>query len=306
MGHHHNHGHSHHDHHHAPKSFNLAFALAVGLNFGFTIIEAIYAILANSMGLLADAGHNLGDVLGLLFAWGASWLLTLPATERYSYGYKRTSILAAIINALFLVATCAIIAYESIIKIMQPAPINEMMVIVVAAIGIVINGSTALLFMRGQKEDLNIKGAFLHLASDALISLGVVIAGFIVLKTGKFWIDPIVGILIVIAILISTWGLLRHSIDLILDAVPHGINRAGVTDYLMQVDGVTKIHDLHIWGLSTNEVALTAHLIVPRGNFTDALYAKINDDLLHTFKIHHVTIQVETGEGIPCSQEASC
>jgi len=303
MGHHHSHDHSH-GHSHAPQSFNLAFALAAGLNLAFTGVEAVYAILAHSMSLLADAGHNLGDVMGLLLAWGASYLLTKPATERYSYGYKRTTILAAIINALLLVATCAIITYESIAKLIEPAPVNEWMVIIVALIGIFINGGTALLFMKGQ-DDLNIKGAFLHLASDALVSLGVVIAGILILQTGAFWIDPVVGLLIVIIIMAGTWGLLRHSVDLILDAVPHGINRKGVKHYLEQVPGVSRIHDLHIWGLSTNEVALTAHLIVPTGNFSDELYDKINHDLHHDFKISHVTIQVERGDGT-CSQANTC
>ena len=307
MGHNHthDHGHGHHHHHHAPTSFNLAFGLAVGLNLGFTLVEAIYAIMANSMSLLADAGHNLGDVLGLLFAWAASYLLTKPATLRYSYGYKRTSILAAILNALLLVVTCTIIGYESIHKLISPSIVNEKIVMLVAFIGIFINGGTALLFMRGQ-DDLNIKGAFLHLASDALVSFGVVIAGFIILKTQAFWVDPIVGLLIVVIILYSTWGLLRHSVDLILDAVPHGINRKGVETYLKNIPGVSQIHDLHIWGLSTNESALTAHLIVPTGNFSDELYAKISHDLHHDFKIAHVTIQVESGTGEPCSQETSC
>lgn len=305
MGHHHDHGHGHsHGHSHAPKSFNLAFALAAGLNLAFTAIEAIYALLAHSMSLLADAGHNLGDVMGLLLAWGASYLLTKPATERYSYGYKRTSILAAIINALLLVATCAIITYESIHKLLEPAPVNEWMVIIVAIIGIGINGGTALLFMKGQ-DDLNIKGAFLHLASDALVSLGVVIAGLVILKTGAYWIDPAVGIAIVVIIMMGTWGLLRHSVDLILDAVPQNINRKGVESYLKKVPGITAIHDLHIWGLSTNEVALTAHLIMPEGNLTDEQYAKINEDLHHDFKINHVTIQVESGDK-ECSQETTC
>lgn len=301
MGHHHDHGHG---HSHAPKSFNLAFALAAGLNLAFTAIEAVYALLAHSMSLLADAGHNLGDVMGLLLAWGASYLLTKPATKRYSYGYKRTSILAAIINALLLVATCAIITYESIHKLFAPAPVNEWMVIIVALIGIAINGGTALLFMKGQ-DDLNIKGAFLHLASDALVSLGVVIAGLVILKTGAYWIDPAVGIVIVVIIMAGTWGLLRHSVDLILDAVPKNINRKGVENYLQKVPGITAIHDLHIWGLSTNEVALTAHLIMPEGSLTDEQYAKINEDLHHDFKINHVTIQVESGEG-QCSQEKAC
>jgi len=301
MGHHHGHDHV----HHAPQSFNLAFGLAVGLNLAFTLIEAIYAIMANSMSLLADAGHNLGDVLGLVLAWGASYLLTKPATMRYSYGYKRTSILAAIVNALLLVATCSIIGYESIYKLFHPTIVHEKIVMIVAFIGIFINGGTALLFMRGQ-EDLNIKGAFLHLAADALVSFGVVIAGFIILKTKAYWVDPIVGLGIVAIILFSTWGLLKKSLDLIMDAVPHNIDRQGVEAYLNAIEGVTKIHDVHIWGLSTNETALTAHIVAPNTRFDNELYTKINDDLYHQYKIAHVTLQVEMDDDMPCPQESTC
>lgn len=303
MGHHHEH---HPGHHHGGQNFTLAFALSVGLNFGFTCIEAIYAIYANSMGLLADAGHNLGDVMGLLLAWGANYLLTKPATARYSYGYKRTTILASIVNALLLVATCTLITYESVGKLLHPVVIQEKIVIIVAAIGIIINGGTALLFIQGHKKDLNIQSAFLHLASDALISLGVLIAGVIILKTNAYWVDPIIGLLIVIAILWGTWGLLRHSINLILDAVPYGIDIKGVSSYLKQLPGVEKIHDLHIWGLSTNEVALTAHLIAPEGGFNSRQYAEISHELHERFKIHHVTIQVEDGKDGACLQELSC
>ncbi|MFN7096121.1 MAG: cation diffusion facilitator family transporter [Gammaproteobacteria bacterium] len=311
-GHSHGHGHHHgpggHSHAHAvPTNFNLAFALAVSLNLLFTLIEAGYAIFAHSMSLLADAGHNLGDVFGLVLAWGASWLLTKPSTERYSYGYKRTSIIASIINALMLVAACAIIAYESINKLMHPAIVDEKVVMIVAAIGIFINGGTALLFMRGQKEDLNIKGAYLHLASDALISIGVVIAATIILFTKLYWVDPVVGLLIVITILISTWELLRHSLDLLLDAVPRHINIIAVNTYLTNLDGVTAVHDLHIWGLSTREVALTAHLIMPEKMLTDADHVKIHEDLKQKYRINHVTIQVEKGsDEHQCKLQESC
>lgn len=306
---HHNHGHSHdhshgHSHaHHAPDTFNLAFGLAVGLNLAFTCIEAIYAILAHSMSLLADAGHNLGDVLGLLFAWGASWLVTKGATRRFSYGYKRTTILAAIANSLILVAASAIIAYESIRKLIYPSAVNEIIVMVVALIGIFINGGTALMFMRGSKDDLNIKGAFLHLAYDALISFGVVVTGAIILYTRWQWLDPIVGIFIVLMILWGTWGLLRDSMNLILDAVPHNIDINKVEHYLESIEGVTAVHDLHIWGLSTKEVALTCHLVVPSRMFTEKDYQEINHELEHHFKINHTTIQIETGTSeTACSQ----
>ena len=294
-------------HHHPPKTFNKAFAISISLNLSFTIIEAIYAIIANSMGLLADAGHNLGDVLGLLLAWGASWLLTKPATERYSYGYKRTTILAAIANALLLVVTSALIAYESFHKLMHPVIVQENIIITVAAIGIFINGGTALLFMRGRKADLNIKGAFLHLAFDTFISLGVVIAGVIILFSGWYWLDPVVGLLIVVTILLGTWALLRDSVKLLLDAVPHGIQHSVVKDYLKNLSGVVAVHDLHIWGLSTKEVALTAHLVMPTGELTDSERLAVNKNLREQFNINHVTIQVEKGsKQHPCEHENVC
>lgn len=305
MGHHHHgSGHSHdHAHHHAPESFNLAFGLAVGLNLAFTIIEAIYAVMANSMSLLADAGHNLGDVLGLLFAWGASFLLTKAATKKFSYGYKRTSILAALLNSLILVGTSAIIAYESVNKLIHPQHVSEWIVIIVALIGIFINGGTALLFMRGHKDDLNIKGAFLHLAYDAIISFGVVVAGLIILYTGWMWLDPVVGLLIVAMILWGTWGLLRDSTSLLLDGVPHTINRTKVLAFLEAIEGVKAVHDLHIWGLSTKDAALTCHLVMPERRFTGKDYHDLHHDLAHKFNISHSTIQVESGNSdIDCGQ----
>lgn len=292
-----------HDHSHTQINFNKAFALAVGLNLAFTLIEALYAVSANSMSLLADAGHNLGDVLGLLFAWIANWLATKGSNEKFSYGFKRTTILAAIINALILVGTSAIIAYESIFKIIHPTKVDELIVIIVALIGVVINGATALLFMRGRKGDLNIKGAFLHLAYDALISVGVVFTGLCILFTGWLLLDPSVGLLIVAVILMGSWGLLRDSVNLILDAVPHNINRGLVENYLKNIEGVEAIHDLHIWGLSTNEAALTCHLIIPTLEFSDEDYRRVYCDMKHKFQIDHITIQIEKGDSeILCEQ----
>ncbi len=308
----HDHGHSHgmghsHDHsHNIPESFNLAFGLAITLNFLFTLIEAGYAIFAHSMSLLADAGHNLGDVLGLILAWIATWLLTKAASERYSYGYKRTTILAAVINALVLVATSAIIAYESIIKLISPHPVNEITIIVVATIGILINGSTAMLFIRGSKEDLNIKGAFMHLAADAGLALGVVIGGIVIYYTGWLWVDPVLGLVIVATILMGTWGLLRNSINLILDAVPHNIKVKEVEAYLAAIPGVETVHDLHIWGLSTKEAALTVHLNMPGKTLTSEDYHNINHELRHHYKIHHATIQVEHDDDHPCPKVEKC
>jgi cobalt-zinc-cadmium efflux system protein len=301
--HHHNHDHSHgHGHHHEPPaSFNFSFGIAILLNFAFTLFQATYALVAGSMSLLADAAHNFGDVFGLVLAWGASWLLTLPARKRYSYGFKRTTIIAALTNALILVATSALITYESIYKLLHLTAVNEHIVIVVALIGIVINSGTAMLFIKGAHDDLNIKGAFLHLVGDALISIGVVVAGILVLVTKQQWIDPLVGLLIVLVILLGTWGLLRDSISLILDAIPKHIDLAGVEKYLEKIPGVTMVHDLHIWGLSTKEVALTVHLIMPNNKLSDEDYKRINTDLKEKFRIDHATIQVEAGNlEFPC------
>ncbi|GAB4393337.1 MAG: cation diffusion facilitator family transporter [Gammaproteobacteria bacterium] len=297
--------------HHHPVSFQQygkAFAWSVALNLAFVIVQVIYAFAANSMGLLADAVHNFGDVLGLTLAWGASWLASrTTAHERYSYGYKRTSILAAIINALLLVASCSLIAYESILKLISPEVVNEKIVIVVASIGVIINGGTALLFMKGQHSDLNIKGAFMHLAADALISLGVVLAGILILVTGWVWLDPVTGLLIVVAVLAGTWGLLRDSVNLILDAVPHHIDLPAVEAYLRNLPGVTSVHDLHIWGLGTQDNALTAHLVMPTKPLNDHDHQIINQELLEKFGIGHVTLQVEAGEHQdPCGQTHVC
>lgn len=302
--HHHDHAHEHH-HSHEPQSFNKAFAFATIFNFLFVIVEALYAVSANSMSLLADAGHNLGDVLGLIMAWGASWLLSKPATQRFSYGFKRSTILAANVNALILFFTSGIIAYESMMKLIQPVTINETVVIVVAFIGIFINGGTALLFMKGQQEDLNIRGAYLHLAYDAAISFGVVIAGVLVKFTGWQWLDPVVGLAIVVAILFGSWALLTQSLNLIMDAVPHTIDQKAVEAYLSKLPGVIEVHDLHIWGLSTKHTALTVHLIMPNQQLDDDEYHKLCDYLKETFRIGHVTIQVESGQGKhPCRLNA--
>ncbi len=301
------HSHSHHHHHHAPTEWNKVFILAVIGNATFTVFEALYAFVAHSMGLLADAGHNFGDVLSLLMAWGANWLLTKPATQKRSYGYKKTTIVAALTNSLFLIAATAVIAYESFHRLMHPVSINEKIVMLVAFMGIFVNGGTAMLFMRGQNEDLNIKSAYMHLASDALISAGVVLSGAIIFFTHAFWVDPLVGLLIVLAILFGTWQLLRDSLNLILDAVPSHIDHHGVKNYLTQLPNVNAVHDLHIWGLSTREVALTAHLIMPEKNLSDHDYHEIHEHLKNHFHIHHVTLQIERGDGEHgCHQKASC
>jgi cobalt-zinc-cadmium efflux system protein len=294
-------------HSHAPQSFSRAFVIAIFLNLSFTFCQIFYAFLANSMSLMADAIHNFGDVFGLVLAFGANWLMSRPARKRYSYGFKKTTILAALTNALLLVGTSAIIAYQSCYKLFHPSFVNETIVIVVALIGIFINGGTALLFMKGAHQDLNIKSAFLHLLSDALISFGVVLSAILIYYTHILWIDALVGLLIVVIILWGTWGLLRDSVGLILDAVPRHIDQTGILSYLQKIPGVRTVHDLHIWGLSTKEIALTAHLVMPEAGLADADFAKIHRDLKSLFRIDHATIQVESGgKEFACARQEIC
>jgi len=309
MGVHHSHSHSHthssaHDHH---QELNKAFIIAIVLNLAYTVFQAIYAILANSMSLLADAAHNFGDVLGLVLALMANLLLMVPARKRYSYGFKRTTIIAALANAFILVATSAFILLESINKLLHLSAINSTIVIWAGLLGIVINAGSSFLFMRDRHADLNVQGAFLHLISDALISLGVVIGAICIRYTNWYWIDPILSILIVAIILWGTIGLLRDSINLILDGVPRYVDQAGVMRYLQELPGVTSVHDLHIWGLSTREVALTAHLIMPDSNLSDDDFHHINHELHERFRINHATLQVEKGtDSDPCGRAVIC
>lgn len=303
----HDHAHGHHHHHHdVPSNITKAFAFAVIINLLFVIVEAIYALHANSSSLLADAGHNLGDVMGLGFAWFSSWLLTKPATTRYSYGYKRTSILSALLNALILVVGSLFIAIDAIHNLLHPVAVHGTIVIVVAAIGIVVNGVSALLFTSGH-EDLQIKAAFMHLAYDALISLGVVIAGVTILYTHWYRLDPILGLVIVIFIIHSTWSMLRESVNMMLDAVPEKVDSEAVKAYLQSLEGVSDIHDMHIWGISTTQIALTAHLVMPKGSLSDQDFVTINQYLKEHFKIDHATLQIEKGDGDdPCEQTECC
>lgn len=279
------------------QSINLIFVVAVVANLSFTVLEAVYGVLANSASLLGDAGHNLSDVLGLLFAWGAAYLTTRKASDTYSYGYRRTTILAAISNAVILVFAAGFIAFESVEKLFNQTAIETVPVMVVAGIGIFVNAGTAMLFMRGGKTDLNLRGAYLHLAYDAVISVGVVISAGIIHVTGWLWIDSLAGLIIVGVILTGTWGLLKSSINLILDAVPEGIERASVREFLESIDGVTEVHDLHIWGMSTHENCLTAHLVMPENTLWDSAssYNSIGQQLERKFNIHHMTLQVEKG-----------
>ncbi|MGC1854382.1 MAG: cation diffusion facilitator family transporter [Candidatus Aquirickettsiella sp.] len=298
--------HTHHNHS-TFVTLNVSFAVAILLNSGFLLTEVVYGFIAHSVSLLSDAVHNFGDVLGLLMSWGASVLVKRRATQRYSYGYKKLTILAALANALLLVLTSALIVYESINRLNHPKEINEVIVMIVAFIGMLINGGTALLFMRKSSSDLNIKGAFLHLAYDALIALGVVLAGAAIYFTGWLWVDPIVGLLIVGIITWGSWNLLRRSVELILGAVPYGVNQKAVYNYLKELPGVQEVHDLHIWGLSTQETALTAHLIMPEGGLSDKDHLKINRVLAKEFHIQHITLQVEQGQKkYPCEQSLVC
>jgi cobalt-zinc-cadmium efflux system protein len=290
------HAHSHaggHGHHHGPASYDRAFAIGVILNAGFVAAEVVFGLAANSMSLLADAAHNLGDVLGLLLAWGAAWLARRPPTARRTFGYGRSSILAALINATVLLIGVGAIGVEAVQRLLAPQPVGEMTVVVVAAIGILINGATALMFMRGRENDLNIRGAFLHMASDAVVSLGVVIAALLIRATGLLWIDPVTSLIIVVVITLGTWGLLRDSVDLAMDAVPGGVAPDAVRDHLAAQPGVSEVHDLHIWGLSTTETALTVHLVCDE---TAARPHDMASELQTRFGIGHVTVQVETHE----------
>lgn len=289
--------------HTAPKDFGLAFAVGITLNLGFVIIEAVYGLLSNSMALLADAGHNFSDVLGLLIAWGAAVLSKRKPSGRYTYGLRSSSIIAALINALLLLIAIMVIAYEALGRIAAPEPIAGRTVITVAAIGIVINTLTALMFMRGSKQDINIRGAFLHMAADAAVSIGVVMAGFVILKTGWLWIDPAVSLAIVAVIAVGTWGLLRDSVNLSLHAAPPGIDRDRVEEFLLERPGVAGIHDLHIWPMSTTETALTVHLLLPSGYPGDSFARGIASELEARFGIGHATMQIETDDGADCALE---
>lgn len=285
-----------HDHAHGPVTYGHAFAIGIALNLLFVAVEFLYGRWAHSLALVADAGHNLSDVLGLVLAWGAGILARRLPSQRRTYGLRRTTILASLINAIVLLIAIGGIAVEAIQRFGDPASVAGTTVIIVAAIGVVINTTTALLFMAGQQEDLNIRGAFLHMAADAGVSLGVVLAGLAILATGWLWLDPVVSLVIVAVILVSTWGLLRDSINLALDAVPENIDMTDVHAYLAHLPAVIDVHDLHIWGMSTTETALTAHLVRSDAGNVDAILERAATDLHDKFGIEHTTLQVEAGE----------
>ena len=292
-----------HGHNHGPADFGRAFAIGIVLNLGFVIIEAIYGWIANSVALLADAGHNLSDVLSLALAWGASILVRRLPSQRRTYGLRRSSVLVSLLNALFLLVAIGAIAWEAIGRLGHPEPIASGIVMAVASVGIAINGITAWLFMAGRKDDVNIRGAFLHMAADALVSLGVVLAALVISVTGWLWLDPIMSLVIVVVIAVGTWGLLRESLDLAMDAVPDRIDPSKVEAYLTGLPGVTAFHDLHIWGMSTTEAALTVHLVKPDAAIDDALLARIKTDMQDRFGIGHTTVQFELGDvAHPCGQ----
>jgi cobalt-zinc-cadmium efflux system protein len=284
-----------HSHSHAPSNFNRAFAIGTILNLLFVVIEAGYGAMSHSLALMADAGHNLSDVMTLLLAWAAMGLAKRSATARHTFGFKKGTILASLCSALFLYAAIGVILWESVDRLRSPVAVNGMTITVVAAIGVVINTATALLFMRGRKDDLNIKGAFLHMAADAAVSAGVVVSGLTIAATGWNFLDPVVSIAIAFVIILSGWGLLKDSLHLTMAGVPAQIDSVAVLDYLTGLAGVQYVHDLHIWAASTTENVLTAHLIMQDGGSDEFLH-QTAEFLYHDFNIHHTTIQVERSD----------
>lgn len=282
-----------HDHIHAARRHDGAFAIGTALNLGFVVVEIVFGLAANSMALLADAAHNFGDVLGLLLGWGAAWLTRLPPTRRRTYGWGRSSILAVLLNATILLIGVGAIGVEAVRRFITPQPVVEATVILVAAAGIIVNGATALMFMRGRGDDLNIRAQFVHMTADAGVSVGVVVAGLLIWFSGWQWLDPLASMGIAAVIVFGTWGMLRESVDLAMDAVPGGVAHDDVQDYLASMPGVLEVHDLHIWGLSTTDVALTAHLVCvdePGDRRLHELTAALRD----RFGIGHATLQIES------------
>lgn len=289
------HDHLHHDPHHR------AFAWGIALNLGFVLIEVFFGLRADSLALLADAAHNLSDVLGLVLAWGGLWMARFRPDDRHTYGWQRASIMAALVNALILLVAMGSMAWEAIHRFASPLPIQGATVILVATAGVLVNGLTAWLFMEGGRNDLNIRGAFLHMASDALVSLGVVAAGVLYLWQGWLWLDPLMSLLIALLVVIGTWSLFSQSLHLAFDGVPPGVDLGAVRASLLHGAGVTEVHDLHIWAMSTSETALTAHLVMPGGHPGDAFLAEAGEMLHDRFDIEHATFQIEIGDtGIPC------
>jgi cobalt-zinc-cadmium efflux system protein len=307
---HHNHderGHQSHGHeghaHAVPNDFGKAFAIGIALNLGFVVIEVIYGLLANSIALVADAGHNLGDVLGLVMAWAATVLARRAPSKTHTYGLRRGTILAALANAVLLLVAVGAILVEGVRRLIEPGDVASVTVMVVAAVGIVVNGVTAWLFASGRKGDINLRAAFLHMAYDALVSVGVVGAGGLILLTGWTRIDPLVSLAVAGVVLWGTWGLLRDSVGMSLDAVPEGVELDGVRAFLLQRPGVSAIHDLHVWPMSTTENAMTCHCVMLDGHPGDVFLVNVAHDLRERFKIDHATIQIEVQENVACALE---
>lgn len=294
----------HHGHHHAPSSFGRAFAIGTALNLGIVVLQTVFGLIAHSTALLADAGHNLSDVLSLVVAWGAAGLAKRPATARYTYGLRGSSILAALFNSVFLLVVLGGIAWEAIRRFSEPVVVQGNIVMAVAAAGIVINGISAWLFASGRDRDINVRGAFLHMLSDAVVSFGVVCAGGLIILTSWQWLDPAVTLIIVVVIIHGTWGLLKDSFGMAMAAVPPTIEPTAVRQHLSELPGVSRIHDLHIWPMSTTETALTCHLIIPTGHPGDEFTMRVALELRERFSIDHTTIQIEISEDADCVLES--
>ena len=291
------HGHGHgHTHAGAAGDYGRAFAIGIGLNLAYVAAEAGFGVFSGSLALLADAGHNLGDVLGLALSWGAAVLSRRGPTQRFTYGLRSSSILAALANAIILLVVTGGIAWEAVLRLSHPVPVAGGTVAWVAAIGILVNGFTALLFAPGRSRDLNVRSAFLHMAADALVNVGVVVTGVAIALTGLLWLDPAVGLVVAAVIVYGTWGLIKDATGLALDAVPEGIDVARVRAHLAALPGVGEVHDLHIWGMSTTETALTCHLVMPGGHPGDAALVRLARELDQHFGIHHATIQIELAD----------
>ncbi|WP_167771037.1 cation diffusion facilitator family transporter [Bradyrhizobium niftali] len=302
-GHGHDHSHAHgpgHAHVHAPASFGKAFAIGISLNVALVVAEAVYGYIGNSTALLADAGHNLSDVLGLVVAWSASIAARRAPRGRFTYGLRASTILAALANAVFLLVATGAIGWEAILRLREPEPVAGVTVMVVAGIGILVNGFTAMLFARGRKDDINIEGAYLHMAADAAVSLGVVVSAALIIWTGWLWLDPVTSLVICATILWSTTSLLRGSIDMSMAAAPKGTDLAAIRAFLQQRPGVSAIHDLHVWPISTTETALTCHLVMPAGS-GDAFLMETAQLLKASFRIGHTTLQIETHPDNGCA-----
>jgi len=297
----------HHHHHHEPPDYSRAFAVGVALNIIFVVVEVFYGVMADSLALITDAGHNLSDVLGLLLAWGASYLATKRPSLRRTYGYSRATILASMFSGLLLLAAVVLISWEAVNRFFTPSEPVGQTIMIVAGIGVLINSITAWFFVSGKDHDLNIRGAYLHMAADALVSLGVVVSGFVIWKFGLKWFDPLSSLLIAVVILWSTWSLLRDSLNLAIDAVPRGLDPKEVRNWLSAQAGVDGLHDLHIWPLSTTETALTAHLLMSEPPTDDEFLHDLALQLQEKFKISHATFQIERGdENHPCRQSHHC